>query len=85
MVVSAAGPQVKALRKLNAVVDVTFVAPVQYERASVMPIIPNLDRPQPVVESVPVEERFYGYGWKNMSGMKGDSLHLWGFRAKAYW
>ena len=82
VVVSAAGPQVKALRKLNAVINVTFVAPVQYERASVMPIIPNLDRPQPVVESVPVEERFYGYGWKNMSGMKGDSLHRWGFRGK---
>jgi hypothetical protein len=82
VVVSAAGPQVKALRKLNAVVDVKLVAPVQYDRASIMPIIPNLDRPQPVVESVPVSERFYGFGWKNMTGMKGDSLHSWGFRGK---
>jgi subtilisin family serine protease len=82
VVVSATNPQLKALRKLNAVVDVTYVAPVQYERASIMPVVPNLDRPQPVVESVPVEERFYGYGWKNISGMKGDSLHSWGFRGK---
>ncbi|MFT5998214.1 MAG: serine protease AprX [Neolewinella sp.] len=82
VVVSAAGLQVKDLRKLKFVVDVKFVAPVQYDRASILPIIPNLDRPAPVVESVPVEKKFYGYGWRNMAGMKGDSLHRWGFRGK---
>lgn len=82
VVVSAAGPQVRDLRKLNFVSDVKLVAPVQYDRASFMPVIPDLDRPAPVVESVPVEERFYGYGWKNMSAMRGDSLHRWGFRGK---
>ncbi|MFK8165028.1 MAG: S8 family serine peptidase [Lewinella sp.] len=82
VVVSAAGPQVKSLRKLKFVTEVQLVAPVQYERESLLPIIPNLERPAPVVESVPVEKKFYGFGWKNISGMKGDSLHNWGFRGK---
>lgn len=82
VVVAAAGPEVKALRKLKYVTDVTMVAPVQYERASVTPVIPNLERPAPVVDPVPVEQRFYGYGWGNLTGMKGDSLHTWGFRGK---
>jgi hypothetical protein len=82
VVVSAAGPQLKALRKLNAVTEVSLVAPVQYERESLRPIIPNLDRPAPVVESVPVSKSFYGNGWNNITGMRGDSLHSWGFRGK---
>lgn len=82
VVVAAAGPQVKDLRKLGFVKDVTLVAPVQYERASLTPFIANLDRPAPVVDPVPVEQRFYGYGWDNLTGMKGDSLHTWGFRGK---
>ncbi|WP_020571827.1 S8 family serine peptidase [Neolewinella persica] len=82
VVVSAAGQQVKALRKLNSVTEVKLVAPVQYDRASLKPIIPNLERPAPVVESVPISERFYGNAWGNISGMKGDSLHGWGFRGK---
>ncbi|MEM9931012.1 MAG: S8 family serine peptidase [Bacteroidota bacterium] len=82
VVVAAAGPQVKALRKLKFVTDVALVAPVQYERESLVPVIPNLINPAPVVEEVPVDKRFYGYGWDNLTGMKGDSLHAWGFRGK---
>ncbi len=82
VVVAAAGPQVKTLRNLQFVTDVKLVAPVQYERATSVPVVPNLLRPAPVVEAVPVAPRFYGYGWDNLTGMKGDSLHRWGFRGK---
>ncbi|TXF91731.1 S8 family serine peptidase [Neolewinella aurantiaca] len=82
VVVAAAGPQVKELNKLNFVDEVELVAPVQYSRASTLPVVPNLDRPEPRVDPVPVSSRFYGYGWDNLTGMKGDSLHSWGFRGK---
>jgi len=82
VVVAAAGPQVTALRDLRFVDDVELVAPVQYDRASLLPVIPNLDRPAPVIDPVPVGRKFYGYGWDNLTGMKGDSLHAWGFRGK---
>lgn len=82
VVVAAAGPQVKKLRKLNFVTDVELVAPVQYERTSLLPVVPNLDRPEPRADAVPTSARFYGYGWDNLTGMKGDSLHTWGFRGK---
>ncbi len=82
VVVAAAGPQVKQLRKLKFVTDVELVAPVQYERASPLPVVPNLDRPEPRADAVPTDARFYGYGWANLTGMKGDSLHAWGFRGK---
>ncbi len=82
VVVAAAGPQVKELRKLKCVVDVELVAPVQYERATPLPVVPNLDRPEPRADAVPTDARFYGYGWANLKGMKGDSLHAWGFRGK---
>lgn len=82
VVVAAAGPQVKKLRKLKFVTDVELVAPVQYDRPSPLPVVPNLDRPEPRADAVPIASRFYGYGWGNLTGMKGDSLHAWGFRGK---
>ena len=82
VVVAAAGPQVKELRKLKFVTDVELVAPVQYDRPTVLPVVPNLDRPAPRADAVPVDARFYGYGWANLTGMKGDSLHAWGYRGK---
>ncbi len=82
VVVAAAGPQLKALRDLDFVTEVTLVAPVQYERASPLPVVPNLLKPAPQVASVPVDKRFYGFGWDNLAGMKGDSLHAWGFRGR---
>lgn len=80
VVVAAAGPQVEQLRALPFVDTAYYVAPVQYERASMNPVIPSLDRPAPQPDTIPVSEGFYGYGWKNLEAMKGDSLHLWGFR-----
>jgi len=80
VVVAAAGPQVEALRDLDFVNKTELVAPVQYDRASAMPVIPNLDRPAPKQDPVPVRKNFYGYGWKNLDKMEGDSLHMWGFR-----
>lgn len=82
VVVAAAGPQVKALRKLKFVSEVQFVAPVQYNRASPRPVIPPLLADAPDFEPVPVEPNFYGYGWDNLDKMEGDSLHRWGYRGK---
>jgi subtilisin family serine protease len=82
VVVAAAGPQVKALRKLKFVEKVEFVAPVQYDRASALPIVPNLESEAPDFDPVPVQKKFYGYGWDNLDKMQGDSLHMWGFRGK---
>ena len=82
VVVAAAGPQVDKIRGMKHVKSATFVAPVQYERASTRPVIPNLDRPAPIVDEVPVSRNFYGYGWDNITGMRGDSLHMWGFRGQ---
>ena len=82
VVVAAAGPQVAALRELASVDEVELVAPVQYDRPTALPVIPKLDRPAPVVDPVPVRKSFYGYGWDNLKGMRGDSLHAWGFRGK---
>lgn len=80
VVVAAAGPQVEQLRALPFVDTAYYVAPVQYDRIAADPQIPNFERPAPRVDTVPVAENFYGYGWRNISGMKGDSLHAWGFR-----
>lgn len=82
VVVAAAGPQVKQLRKLSFVKSAEFVAPVQYDRPAPLPVVPNLDRPAPTVDKIPVTENFYGYGWPNLKGMNGDSLHAWGYRGQ---
>ena len=82
VVVAAAGPQLDALRSLSYVDTAYFVAPVQYARASANPVIPNLDRPAFRPDTIPVAENFYGYGWRNLKGMNGDSLHAWGFRGQ---
>ena len=82
VVVAAADPEVKALRKLKFVDDVEFVAPVQYDRPAPRPQTPPLLSTAPAFDPVPVSERFYGYGWDNFANMKGDSLHRWGFRGE---
>lgn len=82
VVVAAAGPQVEALRKLKFVESATFVAPVQYDRSSPLPVIPSLEAEAPSFDPVPVDPKFYGYGWTNLDKMEGDSLHYWGFRGK---
>ncbi|OAV45870.1 hypothetical protein A3850_009715 [Lewinella sp. 4G2] len=80
VVVAAAGPEVISLRELPFVDTVYYVAPVQYERAGANPVIPSFERPAPKVDTVPVLERYYGYGWTNLQQMNGDSLHQWGYR-----
>lgn len=82
VVVAAAGPQVAALRDLDFVTELELVAPLQYDRPTPLPVVPLLTRPAPKVDAVPVAKNFYGYGWDNLSAMKGDSLHRWGFRGK---
>ncbi|CAH1000396.1 hypothetical protein LEM8419_01549 [Neolewinella maritima] len=62
-------------------VDTTYyAAPLQYERGARLPLPAQLDRPAPQVASVPVAEKFYGFGWKNLQHLQGDSLHRMGFR-----
>ena len=82
VVVAAAGPEVKALRKLKFVDNATYVAPVQYERSAALPDLASLVADAPDFEPVPVDKKFYGYGWDNLDAMEGDSLHLWGYRGK---
>ena len=82
-VIAAEGPeQLTALRDLPYVDTAYYVAPVQYDRPGLYPAVPNLDRPAPAIDTVPVGESFYGYGWQNISGMKGDSLHRSGYRGQ---
>ncbi len=82
VVIRALPPQIKAIREMSFVSSATFVAPRQYDRESPVPVIPSLDAEAPNFDPVPVESRFYGYGWDNLDQMEGDSLHLWGFRGK---
>lgn len=80
VVVAGAGPSISAIRALDFVRSATFVAPVQYDRPSPLPVIPPLTAAAPSFTPVPVQRNFYGYGWDNLDAMEGDSLHRWGFR-----
>ena len=82
VVIAATPEQYAAVRQLPFVDTSFYAAPLQYERASRTPLPPRLDRPAPRVESVPVSEKFYGFGWKNLIHMGGDSLHQLGFRGR---
>lgn len=82
VVMEAAGPQITALRALPYVDTIYYVAPVQYDRPGPRPRIPNLDRPAPDFDPVPVDRRFYGFGWENLRRMRGDSLHRIGYRGR---
>ncbi|MEO0732783.1 MAG: S8 family serine peptidase [Bacteroidota bacterium] len=82
VVVKATKKEFKAINKLKFVTNSYLAAPAQYERESLRPVIPNLDRPAPDFDPVPVRPNFYGYGWDNLDKMEGDSLHSWGFRGK---
>ncbi|MTB52130.1 S8 family serine peptidase [Lewinella sp. W8] len=82
VVVQASEEQLAAIKKLDFVTETEFVAPKQYDRPSRVPVMASLDRPAPTPAKVPVSQRFYGFGWDNLTGMKGDSLHRWGFRGE---
>ncbi|WP_116124269.1 S8 family serine peptidase [Lewinella sp. IMCC34183] len=80
VVVATTAGELDALADLPFVDTTFYAAPLQYARASALPAAPRLDRPAPVVQRVPVNETFYGYGYKDLSRMNGDSLHRLGFR-----
>lgn len=82
VVVQASAEQMQLIKALEYVTATQYVAPKQYERSSNVPVMASLDRPDPTPEKVPVSQRFYGFGWDNLTGMKGDSLHRWGFRGQ---
>ena len=80
VVIAATPEEYAAVRKLPFVDSTFYAAPLQYERASPVPLRPRLDRPAPQVHPVPVSEKFYGFGWKNLTHLGGDSLHQMGYR-----
>ncbi|PHI19893.1 serine protease [Lewinellaceae bacterium SD302] len=80
VVVRATDAQMKKIGKLSFVDDTYYTAPAQYKKTAGLPYIPNLDRPAPVVEMVPVNKTFYGAGYPNLARLGGDSLHMAGYR-----
>lgn len=81
-VVAVTPTQLATIATLPFVDTTYYAAPLQYERPSALPPTPDLDRPAPIVEPVPVSETFYGYGYKNLLMMNGDSLHRMGYRGR---
>ena len=85
VVVPATREQMEKISALDFVDTSYYAAPLQYQRTAPRPRPTAFDQPAPVVESVPVNETFYGFGYKDLSRMKGDSLHRLGFRGKGVW
>ncbi|MCP9235112.1 S8 family serine peptidase [Lewinella sp. JB7] len=82
VVVAATETELAAVAELPYVDTVYYVAPLQYDRPGDLPRPTRFDQPAPVVGRVPVSEAFYGYGWKDLRRMNGDSLHRLGFRGR---
>ena len=82
VVVAATPDQLDAVTALPFVDTTYYTAPRQYDRAAARPLPPDLDRPAPVVEPVPVNEVFYGYGYRDLERLRGDSLHRMGYRGR---
>ena len=61
---------------------VFYAAPFQYDRPARRPAPARFTQPAPRVESVPVSPIFYGFGYKDLARMNGDSLHALGFRGR---
>ncbi|MGB3800493.1 MAG: S8 family serine peptidase [Lewinella sp.] len=85
VVVPATKAQMDQIRSLGFVDTTFYAAPLQYERTVSAPRIPDFSQPAPIVESVPVSQTFYGFGYKDLSRMNGDSLHEMGFRGRGVW
>ena len=85
VVVPATEEQMKSIRALDFIDTTYYAAPLQYDRTVSRPRPTDFAQPAPVVESVPVSETFYGFGYKDLSRMNGDSLHRLGFRGKGIW
>ncbi|MEM7574590.1 MAG: S8 family serine peptidase [Bacteroidota bacterium] len=82
VVVVANGQQIAKVKELPFVRQTTYTAPVQYDRASKKPVIPNFDRPAPDLEVEEVSSAVYGASYDNLVRLAGDSLHHWGYRGK---
>ena len=82
VVVTATEEQLESIRSLDFVDTTYFAAPLQYQRTVSQPRPTDFGQPAPVVGSVPVNETFYGFGYKDLSRMNGDSLHRLGYRGK---
>ena len=80
VVIAATPEEYAGVRELPFVDSTFYAAPLQYERSSPLPRGARLDRPAPRVDPVPVSEKFYGFGWKNLTHLGGDSLHQLGYR-----
>ncbi|WP_116105679.1 S8 family serine peptidase [Lewinella sp. IMCC34191] len=85
VVVPATKAQMEKIRRLEFVDTTFYAAPLQYERTVSAPRPTNFSQPAPDVESVPVSQTFYGFGYKDLSRMNGDSLHRLGFRGSGVW
>ena len=73
---------VEDLSTLPFVDTVFYAAPFQYARPARRPAPARFSQPAPVVQSVPVSPNFYGFGYKDLARMNGDSLHALGFRGR---
>lgn len=82
LIVAATKDQLASINTLPFVDTTIYAAPYQHPRESPLPPKIDLDRPAPVVQSVPVNEQFYGYGYRNLQRMNGDSLHRMGYRGR---
>ena len=82
VVVAATVDQLDQVRALPFVDTMYYAAPLQYERSIPSPAPLDLTRPAPIVEPVPVSQKFYGYGWDNLTRLGGDTLHQLGYRGR---
>jgi hypothetical protein len=82
VVVVADDSQLAKIRKLKFVDTVFLTAPAQYDRSTMVPVIPSLDKPAPTFAQDTVSSTFYGASYDNLAKMKGDSLHRRGYRGK---
>ncbi|MEL6668882.1 MAG: S8 family serine peptidase [Bacteroidota bacterium] len=81
-VVVATEAEVEKIAELPFVTATEYTAPFQYERESIVPVIPNLEGPEPSVEVEEVSSAVYGASWPNLLRMRGDSLHRQGYRGR---
>lgn len=80
VVIKASGQELASVTALPYVDTSFYAAPAQYPRAARRPAATDFNQPAPIVGKVPVSETFYGFGWKDLHRMHGDSLHQLGFR-----
>lgn len=88
LVVIANSGQIAAIQSLPFVDTTYYTSPLllssdgQSQRKTQQPSIPALEQKAPSIFPHSVEAALYGAGWTNLTKMKGDSLHRWGFRGQ---